>query len=664
MPVIRYTYPSVNTSTSSVAPVLVLGLPRKSHSCRLDNPLTLCVEQVSPRHFSAIRLLSLAAAYSCLAFLLLTVAPSYAEIVTTNALGHHSTATYQHAPHLPYANPEAPKGGELSLDARGSFNSAKKWTTTGIPMIGTDYLYDTLMTGSLNEAFTMYPQLASKVTYDTEDASWIIYHVNPKARFWNGDEVTSQDVKATFDALLTRGPMSIRSYLADIKTVEALDKTQVKFTFNSDDNREALLTVGQFPVFSKDSIDTDFDSISFTPLMGSGPYKLGKVEAGRSVTYVRDPNYWGRDLMVNRGRYNFDMIKYVYYGSDEIAFEGFKSGQYRFRTENKAANWATAYNFPAVKDGLVVKEKIANHNPVPMQGLVMNLRRPLFQDIRVRQALTFAYDFEWMNVTLFHGQYEQPQSYFHGSDLAATGTPSVEEMQVLSPLLPMLEPIQRQAVLSEWQLPKSDGQGFNRQGLLKARKLLLEAGFYYQDMKLYQPDGRPAKLEILMTGDTVGRVVISYIRNLKRLGFDAQVRQVDAPQYYERMRRFDYDMTVDVFIQGLSPGAEQAYYWGSKAADEQGNKNSAGIKNAAIDTVIEQLLDADNRQDIVLYTKVLDRLLRAGYYMVPTLGKSTTNVAYWDQYRHVESLPTNAVGIDYWWVDKTAEAKVDAYLRQ
>jgi peptide/nickel transport system substrate-binding protein/microcin C transport system substrate-binding protein len=354
----------------------------------------------------------------------------------------------------------------------------------------------------------------------------------------------------------------------------------------------------------------------------------------------------------------------VYYQSDEIAFEGFKSGQYRFRPENKASNWVTGYNFPAVTAGLIKKEAIASQNPVPMQGLVMNMRRPIFQDIRVRQALTAAYDFEWMNKTLFHGQYERLQSFFHGSELAATGTPSDKEMQVLTPLLPKLEPIQRSAVLAEWQLPVSDGSGFNRQGLLKARQLLLEAGFYYEDMKLYQPDGALAQIEVLMTGETMGRVLLPYIRNLKRLGFDVSLRQVDGPQYYERMRRFDYDMVVDVFAQSLSPGAEQAAFWGSAAADEPGNHNSVGIKNVAIDQVVKSLGNAKNRDDIVLYTQVLDRLLRAGHYVVPLYGKSGTNVAYWNQYRHTENLPTNAVGIDYWWVDKEAEKRVNQYLKQ
>ncbi|MGP5504791.1 extracellular solute-binding protein [Psychrobacter celer] len=589
--------------------------------------------------------------------------------VTTTALGHNSPTEYADAPYMPYANPNAPKGGTLSLDARGTFNAANKWMTTGVAMVGTDYLYDTLMTGSLDEAFTMYPQLASKVTYDPEDTSWIIYHINPAARFWDGTEVTSADVKATYDAILNKGPMYIRSYLGDIKDIQIVDKRRVKFVFASDDNKEILLTVGQFPVFAKSSIDTDFEKISLTPLMGSGPYKLGRVDAGRSVSYVRDPNYWGRDLMVNRGRYNFDRIKFVYYQSDEIAFEGFKSGQYRFRPENKASknkasNWATGYRFPAVKAGLIKKETISSQNPVPMQALVMNLRRPLFQDIRVRQALSAAYDFEWMNKTLFHGQYERLQSFFHGSELAATGMPSPTEMQVLKPLLPTLEPIQRRAVLARWQLPTSDASGFNREGLLQARQLLLDAGFYYDDMQLYQPNGKRARIEMLMTGETMGRVLLPYIRNLKRLGFDATLRQVDGPQYYERMRRFDYDMVVDVFAQSLSPGAEQVGFWGSSAADETGNRNTAGIKNAAIDEVIEQLGDAESRDEIVLYTHVLDRLLRAGHYMVPLYGKSSTNVAYWNQYRHNGTLPTNAVGIDYWWVDKAAEARVNNYLKK
>ncbi|WP_413680443.1 extracellular solute-binding protein [Psychrobacter sp. I-STPA6b] len=585
--------------------------------------------------------------------------PVQADPITRTTLAHNSTTAYEGKSHMPYANPDAPKGGTLSMSTLGTFNSANKWMTTGVPMAGTDLLYDTLMSGSLNEAFTMYPQLAEKVTYDPDDPSWIIYHINPKAKFWDGSDVTAEDVKATFDALLSKGPMFIRSYLGDIKEVQVLDKYRAKFIFNSADNKEILLTVGQFPVFAKTSIDKNFETLSLTPLMGSGPYKLGSIQPGQSVTYVRDPNYWGQSLAVNQGRYNFDKVKYVYYLSDEVAFEGFKSGQYQFRQENKASNWAKAYNFPAIQAGMVKKERVTMKNPVAMQGLVMNQRRPLFQDIKVRQALTRAFDFKWLNKTLFYEQYEQPQSYFYGSELEATGKPSVEEMAVLTPLLADADSDYRQQVLNEWHLPQSNGDGFNREGLLEARKLLLSAGFYYKDMHLYQPNGQRARIEILVVdGSSMERVLLSYVRHLQRLGFDASIQNVDAPQYLERKRHYDYDMIVDVFAQSLSPGAEQLSYWGSESADDIGNQNTMGIKNPMIDAVIEQLIKADNREQIILYTKVLDRLLRAGYYIVPMLGNTGSNVAYWKQYRHVDKLPDNALGLDYWWVDAEAEKQV------
>lgn len=592
------------------------------------------------------------------------VTVAHAMPITQTYLEHNSTTEFAHAPHLPYANPNAPKGGTLSLSATGTFNNANKWANTGVAMAGTDYLYDTLMTGSLNEAFTMYPQLAEKVTFDPADTSWITYHINPKAKFWDGSSVTSADVKATFDALLSKGPVYLRQYLGDIKTIETLDSQRVKFNFVNADNKEILLTVGQFPVFKKQSIDANFETISLTPLLGSGAYQLEKVDAGRSVTYKRAPDYWGKDLMVNQGRFNFDHIKYVYYQNGEIEFEGFKSGQFQFREENTARKWATAYQFPAVKEGMVVQEHLTDRNPVPMQGLVMNLRRPLFSDVRVRQALTYAYDFEWQNKTLFYGQYERLQSYFYNSELAATGTPTEAENQLIVDIKPLIRQALYPFVLADWQLPKSNGNGYNREGLLKARALLLQAGFYYDNMKLYMPNGEPAKFEILLSaGSPMARVVLPYVRHLKRLGFDVSVREVDAPQYLQRTQDFDFDMIVRVYAQGLSPGAEQMAYWGSQSADEKGNKNVMGIKDPAIDEVVNRLAKAKNREDIIVYTKVLDRLLRAGFYIVPMYGKTGANIAHWKQYKH-GTLPTNAVGLDYWWVDEQAEKQVKSYLGQ
>lgn len=593
---------------------------------------------------------------------------AYAKPITVTAISHQGAhAHHQNANHLPYANPQAPKGGTLSLASMGTFNSMNKWIDTGIPATGTDYLYDTLLTSSLDEVFISYPQLADKITYDPDDTSWVIYHINPHAKFWDNTPVTATDVKASFDALLTKGVMSIRSYLADVKEVQVLDKHRVKFIFKSADNKEILTTVGQFPVWSKKSIDEQFGKVSLTPLMGSGPYRVGHIDAGRSITYVRDPNYWGiqkqAGVMVNQGRFNFDKIKYVYYQNAEVAFEGFKSGQYQFRQEAKARNWATAYNFPAVKAGMVIKEEVETLNPVAMQGIVMNLRRPIFADIRVRKALTYAYDFEWLNKTMMYGQYQRLQSYFYHSELEAKGKPSLQELSILQPLLPKLEPIQRQAVLSIWQAPKSGGDGFNRKNLLIARQLLREAGFYYRDMKLYQPNGQPARIRFLLKDEKMSRTILPYIRNLKKLGFDAEIQLVDAPQYIERVRKFDYDMIIDMFIQGLSPGAEQTYMWGSVAADEMGNQNTAGIKNSAIDQVINKLTNAHSREETVLYTKVLDRLLRSGYYIIPMYGSSVTRLAYWQQYQH-GTLPDYAIGLEYWWVDANKEAQVRQYLSQ
>lgn len=598
-------------------------------------------------------------------YALLATKSVQATPITVTALAHNSEANFSQAAHLPYANPNAPKGGTLSQAAIGTFDSMHKWIDVGTPAMGTDYLYDTLMTGSLSEAFVMYPQLADKVTYDPDDASWIIYHINPHAKFWDGSPVTAQDVKASLEAISQRGIMAMRSYLADIERIQVVDANTVKFYFKTKDNREIGLLVGQMPIWQQASIEASFDKVGLTPLMGSGAYRVGNIEPGRSVTYVRDPNYWGAKpeagVMANVGRFNFDTIKFVYYQNPEVAFEGFKAGQYQFRTENKARTWSTGYDFPAVKAGMVIQEAADNHNPVPLQGIVMNLRRALFADIRVREALTLAYDFEWLNQTMFYGQYERLQSYFHHSELAATGIPSAAELAILQPWLANFDPIYRQAVLAEWRAPVSDGGGFNRANLLKARQLLLDAGFFYRDMRLYQPNGQLARVEFLSADEKNARVILPYLRNLERLGFTTTLRQVDMPQYLERKRKFDYDLIVDVFGQSLSPGAEQAYLWGSQAADEIGNQNTAGIKNPAIDAVIDQLIRADNRADIVLYTHVLDRLLRAGYYIVPMYGKRTDNLAYWQQYQHA-ALPSNGISLDYWWVDHAKAAAVQQYL--
>lgn len=588
-----------------------------------------------------------------------------APVTTPAILTLHGDALHAKADHFPYANPDAPKYGTHSVQAQGTFDSFNALINKGTPVAGTQYLFDTLTVASLDEPFARYPLLADTITRDPADGSWIMYHLNPKARFSNGLPVRAQDVAFTFNTLLSKGHPGLRSYFADIARVEALDSQRVKFTFKTKDNVELPLTVGEVSILSEaDWKNRPFDAVSLTVPVGSGPYRVEKVDVGRSVTYRRNPDYWGKDLPVNRGQFNFERIRYVYYRSSEIAFEGFKAGQYTLREENKARNWSKNYDFPAVKQGMVVKQLIPHQNPVTMQALVMNLRKPQFQDLRIRQALTLAFDFEWMNKAIFNGGYVRLQSYFFNSELGATGTPSTEELAVLKPLLAQLSADEQQAVLSEWKAPISDGSGFNRANLLKARQLLLNAGCRYQGAQLLRPDGQPFRMELLLNDDGLQRVVLPYVRNLKKLGIDASVRQVDIPQYIERARNFDYDMIIDQFPQSLSPGNEQLGYWGSAAANEPGSQNSAGIHHPVIDALLKQLIVARSRPEQLTLTHALDRVLRAGYYTVPMYGVAGYRVAYWNQYQQPKVRPKYNLGVDYWWIDPAKADRLQQYLGQ
>ncbi|MFC0819572.1 extracellular solute-binding protein [Moraxella marmotae] len=565
--------------------------------------------------------------------------------ITQSVLAVNNAAQYANASHLPYANPQAPKGGTLSMPAIGMFNSLNSFIDQGVPATGTFYLYDTLMAGSLDEAYVLYPQLAEKVTFSPDDASWIIYHINPKARFWDGSAVTATDVQATYQAILSKGLMSWRAFLGSVEAVEVLDNQRVKFYFDKNAPSDMGATVGLMPVFAKSDIVKRFDTVSLTPLMGSGPYRLQIAEPSRRVRYQKDPNYWGKDITVNRGRFNFDAIEFVYFADEAVAFEAFKSGVYRFRTENDIKRWARFD--PQHTNATIKKLAIANDNPVLMQGLVMNLRRPLFADIAVRRALNLAFDFQWTNEQLLYGQYQRLDSYFYGSPLQAKGQPDADERQILLSL--PLNHDEKSALDGVPRQPMSDGDGINRANLLTAKHLLQQAGFYYQQGQLMDKTGKAVRLEILVADDKYQTILLPYLNNLKRLGIQASVRRVDNASYIHRKRHYDFDMIIDSFMQGNSPGIEQAYLWGSAAADEIGNQNTAGIKSAAIDEIITRLSQADNRTDIVRYTHVLDRLLLAGEYIIPWHGKNTTDVMYYQGYQHPKRLPSSSIGLDYWW---------------
>ena len=596
----------------------------------------------------------------------------FAKPITTNILSlndRRSTGVEQS--HLPYSNPSAPKGGEFSTFEIGTFDSLNALINTGTPVNGTAYLSDSLLSASLNEPSVSYGLLADSITRDPQDPSWIEFHINPKAYFSNRQPVTANDVVFTFNTILSKGATGLRLYYADIQKVTALDQYTVRFDFKpknttqnaAKSNVKLALSIGQMSIFSsQDWQNRRFDQVTMRAPLGNGPYLVDRVDSGRSITYKRNPDYWGRDLMINRGKYNFDRIKYVYYRDPEAAYQGFKLGQYTFKKEQSAQNWVKNYNFPAVSKGFIIKQTIANKNPITMSGLVFNSRKDKFKDRQVRKALTQAFDFEWLNKALFNHTYTRLQSYFFNSELEAKGSPSAEEMKYLKPLLPSLSPSEKDEILQVWSAPLSTGDGFNRENLLKARQLLLNAGYRYQDGFLIETNGKPYAIEILISDASLQRTLLPYVRNLKHLGINASMRLVDTPQYIERVRRFDYDMIVDTYPQTLSPSHEQIGYWGSSSADRQGSLNTAGIKNPVIDQLLTELSHAENRQAIIHMTRVLDRVLRAEYYMVPLYGLVGNRVVYWDQYRLPKNTPNYDLGLDYWWIDQAAEQHVKRYI--
>ena len=589
----------------------------------------------------------------------------WSALHTTPYIAVHSQPKYAGLKVMPYANVHAPKGGYISMAANGTFDNLNTMNGKGSATDGVNYLFDTLMDNSLDEPGVMYPLLADKVSFDPNKPQFIIFHLNPKARFSNGTAVTAEDVKFSFDAYQNKANLGLQMYLSNLAKTEVLSKFQVKFSFKSAKNKEMPLIVASLPIYSQqDWRNKDFTRITMQPILGSGPYLIERIDAGRSITYKRNPRYWAKDLMINRGRYNFDRIQYVYYRNADIAFEGFKSGQYTLHEEKKTQNWVTAYQFPAVQAGIVKKYKHRLARPVVTQSLVLNTRKAPLNDIYFRQALSYAYDFEWLNKALFYGQYQRLQSHFQNSELAATGQPSVAELKLLRPYLTQLHPLQRQGVLTNWQYPVSDAGGFNRPNLLRARNILLKAGYFYRQGQLYARNGKPVQFEILTDKEGAQRTLMPWIRYLKKLGMNVTLHQVDVSQYMERMRRYQFDVTTMEMPQSLSPGSEQAQMWSSSAARELGNYNYSGIQNAAIDAAVQQVIQAPNREQLVLRTRVLDRLLRAGYYQILTYGKNDNWYAYWNMYQQPAVKPKLSLGLDYWWSDPVQAKKVSQYLRQ
>lgn len=533
-------------------------------------------------------------------------------------------------PQMPYVNPDAPKGGRLVQGLLGTFDSLNPFIVRGIAvqqMRG--YVVESLMARGQDEAFTLYGLLADSVDTD-DDRSFVSFHINPLARFSDGTPVTAQDVLFSWALLRDRGRPNHRSYYAKVKRAEALDAQTVRFDFGGAPDRELPLILGLMPVLSKHAVDpATFEQTSLDPPLGSGPYRVSAVRPGAAVTLTRDPNYWARDLPINRGLWNFDEVRLDYYREANGQFEAFRRGLYDIRVEHEPLRWQDGYDFAAVKDGRVIKETVVSGLPQPSEYLVLNTRRPVFADIRVRRALTLLFDFNWVNRTYFFDLYARTGSYFPGSELSAYGRPAdPRERQLLAAFAPN---IPKDIMDGTYRLPATDGSGRDRNALRAALDLLEQAGYRLDGAVLRDASGAPLKFELLVTTRDQERIALAFSRDLKRAGIEVNVRAVDPVQFDQRRLAFDFDMIQNRWDQSLSPGNEQAFYWGSAAADAQGSRNYMGAKDAAIDATIEALLAARQRGDFVSAVRALDRALMAGAYAIPLYNVREQWIARWDR---------------------------------
>ncbi|SEI70647.1 microcin C transport system substrate-binding protein [Azotobacter beijerinckii] len=556
-------------------------------------------------------------------------------------------------PHFDYVNPTAPQGGTLRQAGFGSFDSLNPFINKGVAADEIGLVYDTLTRHGLDEPFTEYGLLAEKIE-KAPDNSWVRFYLRPEARFHDGHPVTAEDVVFSFDTLMKDGAPMYRAYYADVSRAVAEDERRVRFDFKHAGNRELPLILGQLAVLPKHWwAGRDFTKSGLEPPLGSGPYRVADVQPGRSIRYERVKDWWGKDLPVSRGFYNFDAMQVDYYRDNTVALEALKAGQFDYWLETSAKNWATAYDTPAVKNGQLIKEEIANNNPAGMQGFIFNIRRPLFQDRRVREALGLLFDFEWTNRQLFNGAYTRTRSYFDNSELASRGLPDAAELKILEPLREQIPP---EVFSREFQLPVSDASGIVRDQQRRAYQLLQEAGWRVEGDRMLDAKGQPVRIEFLLAQAEFERILLPYKRNLADLGIDLEIRRVDLSQYINRLRSRDFDMMVGGFSQSNSPGNEQREYWHSVSADNPGSRNFIGLKDPAIDRLVDGLIQADTRDSLIGHTRALDRVLLWGYYVVPNWHIKTWRVAYWNRLGHPTVTPRYDIGLYTWWSKPQAAA--------
>lgn len=556
--------------------------------------------------------------------------------------------------HFGYVNPDAPKGGTLRRGEVGSFDSLNPFIVRGVPAQGRQHTHQSLLARAYDEPFSLYGLIAEDVETPA-DRAWVRFRLREGARFHDGSEITVDDVVHSLETLRDQGRPNHRFYYGQVAEIRRDGPRTVRLVFKDTSNRELPLIMGLMPILSRADLEANgFDRVSLRPLMGSGPYRVDTVDAGRSIAYRRIPGHWSADLMAQKGQHNFDLVRYDYYRDDAAMLEAFKAGKVDLREETDPGRWAQAYDGPAREAGHYVLREFGHGRPAGMFAMAMNSRRPQFSDPRVRAAIAYAFDFKWVNRTLYHGAYHRSRSYFENSELAATGLPDAAELALLEPYRDQLP---QEVFTKEYNPPSSDGSGRLRRNLRQARALLNAAGWQVRDLKLVPKDGgEPFRFELLLLRRSNEKLALHLARNLEKLGIEMQTRLVDTSQYQQRTATYDYDAMFYLWDPSLSPGNEQAFYWSSAAADREGTRNYPGIKVAAIDALIGQISDAPDRASLVAAVRAMDRVLQWGHYVVPLFHLKTDRVAHWQRFGMPPEPPLYGFRLETWWHDAAKAA--------
>ena len=560
--------------------------------------------------------------------------------------------------HWNYVNPQAPKGGDIVQYAIGDFDSFNPFILEGRAAAGIGGIYDSLMVGNLDELGSHYGQIAEWMEWP-DDYSWVIFKIRDEARWHDGVPITPADVIFSLETIKTQGHPFYGQYFANFSLAEDIGTNQVRIQFESETiNRELPHIAGQLPILPKHYWETrDFTKATLEPPLGSGPFRIKNFNAPSSITYELVEDWWGKDLPVNLGLYNFGTITYEYYLDQTVVLEAFKAGEYDFRSENSSKQWALDYDGPALENGLIIKTLIPNYSPQRMQGFYLNLRKNKFKDRTVRQALQYVMDFEWMNEKLFYGQYTRTRSFFQNQNLAATGTPGPLELEYLEPHRNQLP---EEVFTMEYNPPLGDGTGNSRAMLMKASELLKEAGWVIQDGKLVDEYGDQMTIEILLISPAFERIAAPVLQSMEQLGIAASQRTVETAQYQERTQKFDFDIIVASPGMSNSPGNELRDLWGCEAANTEGAGNISGLCHPVVEDLIGKIIAAPDREHLVALSTALDRVLQWNYIAIPHWYIASYRFAYWDMFGRPDITPKYGVGTGAWWVIPDKKAAIDA----